>query len=351
MIQEYYEWWARQMLDLVRPLFSAPEKASADALLIEPEGELLQTSAITATLQSGRGAQLRSLGRFALDQIGLEALRKVTPWPKTAPSIRLCLPSGLLLEKRLAFPLAAERELRRVLAYEMDRETPFSADEAWWSWRIIHRDRKRGQLQVALSLVPKASIATLLEALSAGGFAPTALDAPSPDGTERRRIALQPAGTAGNGWTGRFGVLEIACASLALIAIALPFVRQAVALGHVDAEIARLQPAIDEVQRLRRQIDNNGADSALLTNERARVGDALQVLATTTEVLPDDTHLVDLTLHQRKLSMNGQSGAAAKLIPILTAHPLFKDPAFSAPVIRGPGSKFEIFSISAEIRP
>jgi general secretion pathway protein L len=79
--------------------------------------------------------------------------------------------------------------------------------------------------------------------------------------------------------------------------------------------------------------------------------DILRVLAKTTEILPDDTHLTDLSLRQRKLSLSGQSAAAAKLIGAIAADPFFKDPAFSAAVTRVQGGKLDAFSINAEIRP
>ena len=78
---------------------------------------------------------------------------------------------------------------------------------------------------------------------------------------------------------------------------------------------------------------------------------ALKVLAQATEALPDDTHLTDFALHKHKLNISGQSEEAAKLIGLMTANPLFKNPAFTSAVTRVQGSKADAFSIETEVRP
>ena len=70
-----------------------------------------------------------------------------------------------------------------------------------------------------------------------------------------------------------------------------------------------------------------------------------------TELLPDDTFLSDLSLRQRRLTIGGQSAAAAKLIPGLAADPMFRNPGFTAPVTRSDQLKKDVFSLRAEVAP
>ena len=127
----------------------------------------------------------------------------------------------------------------------------------------------------------------------------------------------------------------------------VPFARQAIALGKVETRIAKLQPDVDRVQKLRGQLGGPAGTA----NGPTSGAEILRALGKTTAVLPDDTHLTDFSLRQRKLSLSGQSSAAAKLIGAIAADPYFKDPAFSAAVTRVQGAKLEAFSINAEIRP
>ena len=104
---------------------------------------------LTVTAGSGPSSpsplSLAGKWRFALDRVGTDDARRALAEVRPPADIWLCLPPGPLIEKRLALPLAAERELSRVVAYQMDRETPFAANEVWWSCEIENRDRARGK--------------------------------------------------------------------------------------------------------------------------------------------------------------------------------------------------------------
>ena len=73
-------------------------------------------------------------------------------------------------------------------------------------------------------------------------------------------------------------------------------------------------------------------------------------LAALTGILPDDTYLESLTLQHRRLAVTGRSARAARLIGLLAANPVIRNPAFAAPVTRAPEGGDE-FAIRAEVGP
>ena len=87
----------------------------------------------------------------------------------------------------------------------------------------------------------------------------------------------------------------------------------------------------------------------LIATARNQVGSPLQSIALLTEMLPDDTHLSQLTIRQRKLSITGRSAGAARLISALAGSPLLQNPSFAAPVIRAETNGAETFSIRVEV--
>jgi general secretion pathway protein L len=350
MIRDFFRWWAQNMLDLLPDRFWRTDAVWADAILIHSEGALDEVPP-TVDLVLRKGGQTSPIGRFMLDTYGKKLAQRAATAVGGPMQIWLRLPPGLLLEKHLTLPLAAERELASVLAFEMDRETPFSADEVYWDSTVEHRDRAQGRLTLRLSLVPRAPVLPLVTALADAGLAPTMLNVGLPNGTHRQ-IGLAGAKALSGTLSARAVPLAAAaCAALAVLVIVLPFVRQSVALGAAEARIASLKPAVEEAEGLRRRIEGNGAGSDVVAAERARLGDPLKVIAAATQILPDDTHLTDFTMRQRKLSLVGQSAGAAKLIGALAQDRTFQDPAFSAPVTRMEGGKTDVFSISAEARP
>jgi len=350
MLRDFLAWWAQQLAELLPDRLRRPDAAGADALLIEPDGPLDADPPAVELLLRKRG-QTSRLGRFTLDGLGTTAAQRAAALAGGPLPIRLRLPPGLLLEKHLSLPLAAERELARVVGYEMDRETPFTADEVYWDSAVEQRDRANGRLKLRLSLVPRAPVQALIAALQVAGLAPTALDAATAPGVFRPIALARGAGQRGLVGARALPAAAIACAALIVLALAVPFLRQAIELGRVESRIAQLQPTVDEAEALRKRIEGSGAGGDVLTEQRAKMGDVLKVLAAATQILPDDTHLTDFTMRQRKLSLVGQSAGAAKLIGALSQDPTFQNPTFAAPVTRMEGAKVDVFSISAEARP
>lgn len=294
--------------------------------------------------RKGRDA---ALGRFALDPAGIAALRAAVAGQGAGAVLRL--PPELLLEQQVALPIAAERDPERVLSYEMDRITPFKADELFWTWTVERRDRAQGRLHLRLSLVPKARLTPALDALRDAGLRPAALEAGVPGGLVRR-VALDRPPPAR--WRRRsLAVASGACALLAVAAVAVPFGTQSVRSAEVERRIAALRPQADEAEGLRRRILSSAAGTDVFAEQRARVGDALATLAALTDVLPDDTFLTELTMRTRMVTMTGQSAGAARLIAALAAERSIRNPAFAAPVTRNEGTRGEGFSIRAEVAP
>ena len=141
-----------------------------------------------------------------------------------------------------------------------------------------------------------------------------------------------------------------ACASLALAAIAQPLVRQSLALGQVEDRIATLRPLVSRIEALRGRLASATSGADTIARERERLGDPLRVLAAVTAILPDDTFLTTLGLHERTLTIEGQSAAAAKLIGKLAADPMFREPAFTAPVTRTEHGA-DLFALKAKVAP
>jgi len=74
--------------------------------------------------------------------------------PRAGGTTVLRLSNADILAKSLTLPLAAQPELRQVLSFEMDRETPFTPDELYWDHRLETTDRQKNRLSVRLMLVP-----------------------------------------------------------------------------------------------------------------------------------------------------------------------------------------------------
>lgn len=329
------------MRGLLPPLV-VRDASTADALIVAPEGA---PDAPQVRLLQRRRQQDVPLGRFQLDEAGQRAMSAAVRWK---PRHILLRPDpSLVLERKVVLPLPAERDLAQVLTYEMDRLTPFTAAQVFWSASVARRDRSAGRLELTLTLVPRSALRLVLGALDLLSMAPTMIDATNAAGVHRL-IDLRPPQARRHA---AFSFLTGMIAVLALAALVTPFVTQSLARRVVEARIAALQPRLARVEALRRHIAAGSAGSDVIAAERARNGDALQVLATVTDLLPDDTVLGDLSLRDGKLEISGRSQAAARLIPAFAADPMMRNPSFAAPVTRTADGKADDFVIRAELGP
>jgi general secretion pathway protein L len=345
MIREFFTWWFGRLAELLPQKLRRSALTTADAMVIKPIGPLgrgIDTVAV-GVRRNGRETQL---GRFGLGAPNLAELPRAT-----GRATVLRLGGQDVLGKTVALPLAAERELDQVLTFEMDRETPFKAEELYWNHRIEGADRQSGRLSVRLVLLPKADLAPLLTALSQVGIRPRRAEiADGPDAGAY--LPLEGDGGRAHQPSSRLlWPAAVCCATLGLAAVVIPYVRQEIALASLDREIAAGRTAATEAESLRREIDRLSGSADFVASERDKAGRPLIVLAAATRVLPDDTYLTEMELRQRKVTLTGRSAAAARLIGPLAADGTFRNPGFAAPVTRLEALHTELFTINAEVGP
>ncbi len=345
MVRDFFRWWLGQLAELLPQRLRRSDPTVADATVITPvASEDGSFAAVAVGLR--RNGKETLLGHFAVGAAGLAELPRASGKPAV-----LRLGEAEVLGKTVVLPLAAEREIDQALAFEMDRETPFTAEELYWNHRIVAADRQSGRLSVRLLVIPKAKLDPLLAYLGHTGLAPVRAEiADGPDAGSW--LPLDGDGRPVHPGASRLVRPAAACcAALALAAIIVPFMRQSTAIAALDRELATGRTAAAEAASLRREIRQLSGSADLVEKERNTVGQPLAVLAAATTVMPDDSYLTEMELRQRKLTMSGRSAAAARLIGAFAANGEFRNPAFAAPVTRIEALHQEIFTIIAEVAP
>jgi len=337
VIRAFFDWWFGQLAELLPDWLRRSGPTSADALVIARVGN----GAIEAALR--RNGRETDLGRFALASSELAKL----PRSGSRPAV-LRLTRSDILEKTLNLPLAAQAELDQVLAFEMDRETPFAPEEIYWSHRVEAVDRQQGRLSVRLCLIPKTSVAPLLAALGHVGLMPKWAEIDD-DGAGLPVLPLNGERRPQHRSRRLVWAAAACCAALAVAAIVTPFARQTLELAALDGEVQAQQPAAARAEALRREIDGLSGSADLIKSERNKAGRPLEALAAVTRLFPDDTYLTEFTLRQRKLTLTGRSAGAARLIGALAADSRFHNTGFAAPVTRVEALRAEVFTITAEV--
>jgi general secretion pathway protein L len=338
MLVEFADWWVTQMRGLL-PASLLPAAVQPDARIIAIE----QLDSPTGSLPPGfvllrRNGFERTVARLDPDHLSNPAqLGEARAGMATA----LRLPPENMLRREVVLPIAAARNVEAAIGFEIDRLTPFAAEELYWGISGVKPERAHGRLSVQLVFVLRAQVENLLQGLRRIGLAPSFIEA------GEGRIDLASEHRPATQW--KQGALAGLCGILAFACLVSPFLRQQFALDAAARNIAAITPAAQTAEKLRRQLEIAASGQAAIASAR-RTGDALQVLASLTDALPDGTWLNDLLLKSGDLSFDGRSSNAAALIGRLSAVPGFTNPSFTAPVTRTADGSADEFSMHATVQ-
>ncbi len=265
----------------------------------------------------------------------------------------LLLPSSAVLRRVLPLPAAAEPRLREVLAFELDRQTPFTADQVTYQGRVLSRDLASQQLQVELWVLPRARLAAEMQALGPLGEHLAGVDAVDPDGLRHGLNLLPETGQVRRMDPAR--KLNAALAAIAVIcvlgALAMTLHNRGARLEQFKRDVAAANDAARQARIVRNQLETSAAAANFLAEQRALRPTMLEVLDDLTRRIPDDTALDKLAINDGKLVIVGQSRGAPALVGLLQDSPLLREPALSGAVQADPRTGRDRFTLTALIGP
>lgn len=337
-----WRWWKRSLFACFPPsLMHRVQRGSVVRLLRQGDGWRAQRRL--------RG-QTSDLGHFHDDQIAArKGVGDLLEAARAARSVELELARRDVLIKPLTLPAATEDNLTQVLAFEMDRRTPFQASQVYFSHTVTKRDASRRLIEVRMQVIPRAQLDRLIEPLRELGLRP---DAAVVEGEPAGANLLPRIGPdAGTRRTARLNAL------LALTALALLVAVAAVPLWELRAqaisaqeEIAVARNQAEVTRRVREQLNDFSEAAAFLGELHAGAPSMLDVMRELTRVLPDNTWLQSLQLNGRELQIRGESGDAASLIALIESSELFSGARFRSSLTRNPRTNQERFHLSMTVR-
>lgn len=340
--REFLRWWRMQLSPLVPPRLA----------------QLLREQRLRAEASTDEVCVYRHDGDALLDRVLLLGPLPTSPGivpelAATAGASRcdVLLDAALVLESPVTLPIEAARELRRVLAFSMDRYTPFEADEVYFDFRVVRRDVRQRKVDVILYAVARSTVDNIVSRLAAAGLVAVTVDVAAPDGG-RLGINLLPTLPHHAGrMTGHLNAALVVLAVVLLLAVlAVPLWHRQQAVAQLEQELAQLVPEVQAVERLQATVDAQRARVAQIQQRKATTPAVLEVLLELTRLVPDEAWAGQVEWRNGRLKLTGEAEAASALMQTLTASGYFADPRFEAPLTQNPKSERERFVISLTVK-
>jgi general secretion pathway protein L len=276
----------------------------------------------------------------------------------------IALPESQVLRKSIVLPAVVEENLHQTLAYDLDRHTPFKADEVYFDAIVVGRDAGRKEIRVDLAAALKSVVDQARRRVESWGAQVIAVT-PEPPSSAAASAATtlnllppeeRPETSRWRRW--QTWVPLAAIALIALIVIALPIWQKrvyAISLLRL-ADQAKVQA--DASSALRDELERLTGDYNFALQRKYAFPAALQVVEDVTKLLPDDTWLTQFEMKttargkdaRREIVLRGESANAGRLVSLLEDSKVFEQAAPRSPTTKiqpGPG---EIFDLGAQLK-
>ena len=343
MLSRFLKWWFSQ----ISALFGAGEGARD-----RDRGDVVCLRLVDRQLHIGRqrSGRLQPMLELTLDESGRlaglpEAITQIDP---AHTRCRVILPSDKVLARNLELPLAAEENLTEVLGFEMDRQTPFRANEVYFDYKVLKRDNAAQKIHVKLQVAKRALVDPFIAHLRHWELSPVHSQTHN---TEDDSLILdfEPGSYKRHSATGVNLILAVVLLVLIAIAIVLPIHEQQQLSARLETRLDSVRVAAAEAVKVRDLLDDQIKARNVLHEAKNNHPAMVVLLEEITRVMPEDTYLFRFEVREQAVSLQGSSKSASALISILEQSPYLADARFASPVTREGKNGRERFHISARL--
>ncbi|HLI99433.1 MAG TPA: PilN domain-containing protein [Bradyrhizobium sp.] len=266
--------------------------------------------------------------------------------------IEMRMTSGRVLLRSLDFPKQAGDFLEGMIRAQIDRLTPWTADNAVFGWDAPSMAAHE-RIELTLAAASKQDIQPFIQFASALGAESLALCAMAPTAhgsSVKIKMFDQPLRRSGGRGFDTPRLLRAALLSAGL-AVALSWVVALYVGDNLDSELQQLTRRISERRAALRLGPNGASTMGLLAKRKQTSPSSVVVLEALSQALPDGTYVTELRVDGDKVQVVGMTQDAPSLIRLIERSPQFARATFFAPTTRAANEPGERFHIEAHITP
>jgi general secretion pathway protein L len=265
----------------------------------------------------------------------------------------IVLPMSRVLTRELDLPLLPPNDMRRLIALDIDRLTPFPAEAVYFDAEVIQRDTEKGKQRVLLGVMPRNAFADVLERARSAGLGAAAVGMRGAAGSNIHFDFLaQARGSGGvSGARARLPLWWGGVAVLMIANVALFAYRDSAALDELRNDVESQQSTVALAMRLHTKIETEAERRAALL-ERLAHNAPLRIVDAVTRALPANAWARRFEWNGQTVQVSGYKQGPADLLVKFEASPVLRNArALSTNAKPAAPNMPEAFEIAADIRP
>ena len=343
-LRGFLSWWRAGLLAWLPVRLRRALAAGNDRLLLSPDAGGLRLD----LQQAGELHRLASLSlplAAAADPLADLLRERAIGMPRW-----LLLSAACGLRRGLLLPGAARDRLRDVLAFEIERQTPFAAADVLFDGRILQL-RADGQLQVELVVVPRQQLAAATVGLGGQAERLAGVDLADEAGHPLGVNLLPPAQRHAlrDPWRRWNWLLALAALLALVLGMGQLLDNRRAAADALHAGMASREAAARALSAQRQRLLDGMEGAAYLRAQRAARPSSVELLDALARRLPEGTWLEKMSVEGDQLTLIGLSNQAAALVGKLEGAPQWSAPALSGALQQDPRLRVDRFTLVAKL--
>ncbi len=337
-----WSWWAGELRAMLPQSARKALTERKQKLFVEPQGDTLH-------VRKGAAEDNREILHVPLGEPDAANANI----PRDVQETILLLPHDDVLTKSLQLPLAAEENLREVLAFEMDQHTPFPVSKVYYDFVVTGRSSNKQAMTVELVFSPRAAVDQLLESVSRHGIHADVVTSRASDGANLLGVNLLPPERrrSRRKTIHRLNLaLAASCVLLLAAAITLPILQKNTAIRSLETQVEVATAEAREGDILRSELEKMADASRFLAAKKQSDVLIVKVIDEISRILPDHTWISRLDISGTEIQLQGQSSSSSSLIAIVESSGLFENARFRSPVVQIASTNVDRFHLSADVK-
>jgi general secretion pathway protein L len=356
----FWYWWTHQLGAMVpkRVAMAFAGDASLTDIAIE------DTALVRVKVGTGDNVPAQELKRLPFVPRDIAGMRAALDEVMRGEGrdVRVLVSPQHVLRKRVVLPMATEENLRDVVGFDMDRQTPFTAEQVYFGAAVVARDVARDRIEAEVVVVPKNALEPWLKEMRAAAISVHSIVAADEfTSASKRNVApielLSKSAGVARRWSNiqriNVGLLSLAL-FLILLAVVLPIWQKREMVKELMPLAAKAESEFKITQRVTEDYTRLANEYNYVVSRKHINFPMVMLVDEITKISPDTMWIQNFEYKSlaktRELQLAGEAASVSKVMESLEQTGFLQNTVQRQASRQGSRPNIEYFTLASDVK-